>query len=109
MRLDELRHIEQCLKRNQGLISLWKLTAMNWIEHPSRNGDLESFRELNYETLFVELAQGAHHFDFRSIKWVMSIMDLLKRKFVSSMMIPCVPASPPIFWRQVWTCARSSF
>ena len=61
---------------------------MNRIEHPSRNGDLEFFGELNYKTLLVELAQGAHHFDFRSIKWVMSIMDLLKRKFVSSMMIP---------------------
>jgi hypothetical protein len=101
--LDELRHIEQCLKRNQGLISLWKLTAMNWIEHPSRNGDLESFRELNYETLFVELAQDAHHFDFRSIKWVMSIMDLLKRKFVSSMMIPCAIVSRPISWKVAWT------
>jgi hypothetical protein len=33
VRLDELRHLEQCLKRNRGLISLWKLTAMNWIEH----------------------------------------------------------------------------
>jgi hypothetical protein len=101
--LDELRHIEQCLKRNQGLISLWKLTAMNWIEHPSRNGDLESFRELNYETFLVEAAQSAHHFDFRSIKWVMSIMDLLKRKFVSSMMIPCAIVSRPISWKVAWT------
>jgi hypothetical protein len=102
VRLDELRHIEQCLKRDQGLISLWKLTAMNWIEHPSRNGDLESFGELNYETLLVEPAQGAHYFDFRSIKWVMSIMDLLKRKFVSSMMIPCGTVLRLIFWKPGW-------
>jgi hypothetical protein len=94
--LDELRHLEQGLQRNQGLISLWKLTAMNWIEHPSRNRDLESFGELNYETLFVEPAQSAHYFDFRSIKRVMSIMDLLKRKFVSSMMIPCAIVLLPI-------------
>jgi hypothetical protein len=59
-----------------------KLTAMNWIEHPSRNGDLEFFGELNYKTLLVELAQSAHHFDFRSIKRVMSIMNLLEREFV---------------------------
>ena len=82
---------------------------MNRIEHPTRNGDLESFGELNYETLFVEPAQGAHYFDFRSIKRVMSVMNLLEREFVSSMMTPCVRASPRIFWRQVWTCARSSF
>jgi hypothetical protein len=47
---------------------------MNWIEHPSRNGDLKSFGELNYETLFVEPPQGAHYFDFRSIKRVMSVV-----------------------------------
>ena len=63
---------------------------MNWIEHPSRNGDLKSFGELNYETLFVEPPQGAHYFDFRSIKRVMSVVDLLEREFVSSMMMPCV-------------------
>jgi len=73
------------------------LTAKNRIEHPSGNGDLVSFGELNYETLFVEPAQGAHDFDFGSIKRVMSIMDLLKRKFVSSMMIRCAPALLRIF------------
>jgi len=73
---------------------LLKLTTMNWIEHPSRNGDLEFFGELNYKTLFVELAQGAHHFDFRSIKRVMSVINLLEREFVSSMMIPCATALP---------------
>jgi hypothetical protein len=70
---------------------------MNWIEHPSRNGDLESVGELNYETLFVEPAQSAHYFDFRSIKRVISVMDLLEREFVSSMMTPCAIASPPTF------------
>jgi hypothetical protein len=70
---------------------------MNRIEHPSRNGDLESFGELNYETLFVEPAQSAHYFDFRSIKGVMSVMNLLEREFVSSMMIRCAIASPPTF------------
>ena len=79
---------------------------MNWIEHPSRNGDLESFRELNYETLFVELAQDAHHFDFRSIKGMMSIMDLLKREFVSSMMTPCGIRLPPISLRMAMKSAR---
>lgn len=69
------------------MIPLWKLIAKNWIEHPSRNGDLESFGELNYKTLLVEPAQGMHHFDFRSIKRVMSVMNLLERGFVSSMMI----------------------
>jgi len=102
VRLDELRHLEQCLKRNRGLISLWKLTAMNWIEHPSRNGDLEFFGELNYKTLLVELAQGAHHFDFRSIKRVMSVMNLLEREFVSSMMTPCVTVLLLICWRVAW-------
>jgi hypothetical protein len=70
---------------------------MNWIEHPSRNGDLEFFGKLNYKTLLVELAQSAHHFDFRSIKRVMSIMNPLEREFVSSMMMPCAPALPRIF------------
>ena len=70
---------------------------MNRIEHPSGNGDLESFGELDYKTLLLEPAQGAHHFDFRSIKGMMSVMDLLGRKFVSSMMIRCAIASPPIF------------
>jgi hypothetical protein len=97
VRLDELRHLDQGLQRNQGLILLWKLTAMNWIEHPSRNGDLESFGKLNYETLFVCPAQSAHYFDFRSIKRVMSIMDLLERKFVSIVMIRYAPALPPTF------------
>jgi hypothetical protein len=81
---------------------LLKLTAMNWIEHPSRNGDLESFGELNYKTLFVEPAQSAHYFDFRSIKRVISVMDLLEREFVSSMMTPCATALPRIFWRAGW-------
>ena len=80
-----------------------KLTAMNWIEHPSRNGDLEFFGELNYKTLLVELAQGAHHFDFRSIKRVMSIMNLLEREFVSSMMMPCVIPSQLTCWRVAMT------
>jgi len=79
------------------------LTAKNRIEHPSGNGDLVSFGELDYETLFVEPAQDAHHFDFGPIKRVMSIMDLLKRKFVSSMMIRCAIVSRPIFWKAVWT------
>jgi hypothetical protein len=70
---------------------------MNWIEHPSRNGDLESFGELNYETLFVEPAQSAYYFDFRSIKRVMSVMNLLEREFVSSMMMPCGTVLPRIF------------
>ena len=58
-----------------------------------------SFGKLDYKTFFVEAAQGAHHFDFRSIKRMMSVMDLLERKFVSSMMIRCGIASPPIFWK----------
>ena len=83
-----------------------KLTTMNWIEHPSRNGDLEFFGELNYKTLFVELAQGAHHFDFRSIKRVMSVINLLEREFVSSMMIPCAILLQPIYSRTGMTSAR---
>ncbi|TAK06668.1 hypothetical protein EPO44_05170 [bacterium] len=73
-----------------------KLTATNRIEHPTRNADLESFGELDYETLLVEPAQGAHHFDFRSIKGMMSVMDLLERQFVSSMMIRCGTLLPLI-------------
>ena len=75
---------------------------MNGIEHPSRNSDLESFGELDYKTFFVEPAQSAHHFDFRSIKRVMSVMDLLRREFVSSMMIRCGIVLPPIFWKVAW-------
>jgi hypothetical protein len=76
---------------------------MNWIEHPSGNGDLESFEELNYETLFVEPAQSAHYFDFRSIKRVMSVINLLEREFVSSMMMPCATALPRTYWKLEWT------
>ena len=43
MRIDQLRQFQYCPKRNRGMIPLWKLIAKNWIEHPSRNGDLESF------------------------------------------------------------------
>jgi hypothetical protein len=75
---------------------------MNGIEHPSRNGNLESFGELNYETLLVKPAQGAHYFDFRSTKGMMSVMDLLQRQFVSSMMTPCGTVSRPIFWKVAW-------
>jgi len=78
------------------------LTAKNRIEHPSGNGDLESFGELDYETLFVEPAQGAHYFDFGSIKRVISIMDLLGREFVSSVMIPCDTVLLLIFWKPGW-------
>jgi len=85
---------------------LLKLTTMNWIEHPSRNGDLEFFGELNYKTLFVELAQGAHHFDFRSIKRVMSVINLLEREFVSSMMIPCATLLRPTCWKMVMISGR---
>jgi hypothetical protein len=63
------------------------LVAKNRIEHPSRNSDLVSFGKLDYKTLLVEPAQGAHYFDFGSIKGMMSVMDLLEREFVSSMMI----------------------
>jgi len=92
-----LRQIEQCLKRNQGMISLLKLTAKNRIEHPSSNGDLDSLGKLNYKTLLVEPAQGTHHFDLCSIKGMMSVMNLLGREFVSSMMIPCAIVLPLIF------------
>jgi hypothetical protein len=71
---------------------------MNWIEHPTRNRDLELFLgKLNYKTLLVELAKSAHHFDFGPIKRMMSVMDLLERQFVSSMRIPCAIVLPPIF------------
>ncbi len=76
------------------MISLWKLTAINRIEHPCGNSDLESFGELDYKTLLVEPAQAAHYFDFGSIKGMMSVMDLLEREFVSSMMTPCGTALP---------------
>jgi hypothetical protein len=79
---------------------------MNGIEHPSRNGDLESFGELNYETLLVEPAQSAHYFDFRSIKRVMSVMDFLEREFVSSMMTPCGIRLQPICWKTATTSER---
>jgi len=79
---------------------------MNGIEHPSRNGDLESFGELNYETLLVEPAQGAHYFDFRSTKGMMSVMDLLQRQFVSSMMTPCDILLLPTCWRMVMISGR---
>jgi hypothetical protein len=81
------------------VISLWKLTAINRIEHLCGNSDLESFGELDYKTLLVEPAQGAHYFDFGSIKGMMSVMDLLEREFVSSMMTPCAILSRPICWR----------
>ena len=97
MRLDKLRQLEQGLKHNQGLISLRKLTAKNRIEHPSRNSDLKSFGKFDYKALFVEAAQSAHHFDFCSIKGMMSVMDLLGREFVSSMMIPCVTVLQRIY------------
>jgi hypothetical protein len=79
---------------------------MNRIEHPSRNGDLESFGELNYETLFVEPAQSAHYFDFRSIKRVISVMDFLEREFVSSMMMLCGIRSPLTCLKTVTTFAQ---
>jgi len=88
------------------MISLLKLTATNRIQHPTGNGDLESFGKLNYKTFLVEPAQDAHHFDFCSIKGMMSVMDLLEREFVSSMMIPCGTRSPPICWRMATTSAR---
>jgi len=78
------------------VISLRKLTARNRIEHPSWNGDLESFGKLDYETFLIKAAQDAHHFDFRSVKGMMSVMDLLEREFVSSMMTPCATAVPRI-------------
>ena len=55
-----------------------------------------SFRQLDYKTLLVEPAQGAHYFDFRSIKGVMSVINLLEREFVSSMMIPCGRCENPL-------------
>jgi len=76
---------------------------MNGVEHPSRNGDLDSFGELNYETLLVEPAQRAHYFDFRSTKGMMSVMDLLQRQFVSSMMTPCATVLPRTYWKPGWT------
>jgi hypothetical protein len=92
-----LRQLEQCLKRNQGLISLRKLTAKDRIEHPSRNGDLVSFGKFDYKTFLVKAAQGAHHFDFCSIKRMMSVMDFLGREFVSSVMICCAIPLPRTF------------
>ena len=72
-----------------------KLVAKNRIEHPSRNGDPVSFGKLDDKTFLVKAAQGAHYFDFCSIKRVMSVMNLLEREFVSSMMTPCATALPP--------------
>ena len=102
LELDELSQFEQGLKRNQGVISLLKLTAKNWIEHPSRNSDLKSFGKLDYKTFFVEPAQNAHHFDFCSIKGMMSVVDPLQRQFVSSMMIRSDTVLLLIFWKPGW-------
>lgn len=85
------------------MISLWKLTAINRIEHPTGNADLESFGKLDYETLLVEPAQGAHHLDFLSIKGMMSVMDLLEREFMSSMRIPFGILSRPTCWQTAMT------
>ena len=106
MRIDQLRQFQYCPKRNRGMIPLWKLIAINWIEHPSRNGDLVPFGKLDYKTFLLEAAQGAHHFYFRSIKGMMSVMNLLGRKFVSSMMIRCVILSRLICWRMVTISER---
>ena len=103
-----MRQLQQCRQRNQGVISLLKSTAMNRIEHPTGNGDLESFGELNYKTLLVESVQGTHHFDFRSVKGMMSVMDLLKRVFVSSVMIPYAIPMPPTSSKQESTCGLSN-
>ena len=88
------------------MIPLLKLTAKNRIEHPSRNGDLVSFGKLDYKTFLVEAAQGAHYFDFCSIKGMMSVVDPLGREFVSSMMIRCVILSRPTCWRMVMISGR---
>jgi len=87
LHLDELRQLEQCLKRDQGMTSLRKLTAKDRIEHPSRNGDLVSFGKFDYKTFLLKAAQGAHHFDFCSTKGMMSVMDSLGREFVSSIVV----------------------
>jgi hypothetical protein len=63
---------------------------------PGHVVESKSFAELDYKTLLVEPAQGAHYFDFGSIKGMMSVMDLLEREFVSSMMTPCAILSRPI-------------
>ena len=89
------------------MIPLLKLTAKNRIEHPSRNGDLVSFGKLDYKTFLVEAAQGAHYFDFCSIKGMMSVVDPLGREFVSSMMIRCAIHSPRTYWRTATTSERS--
>jgi hypothetical protein len=71
--------------------------AKNRIEHPSGNSDLVSVGKLDHKTLLPKAPQGAHHFDFCSIKGMVSVMDLLAREFVSSVRIRRAPALPRIF------------
>ena len=65
-----------------------------------------SFGKLDYKTFLVEAAQGAHYFDFCSIKGMMSVVDPLGREFVSSMMIRCAIRLRPICSKMAMTFER---
>jgi hypothetical protein len=67
---------------------------MDRIEHPARNSDLKSLRNFDHQDLLSASAEGAHHFNFRAVKRMVAVVDLLREELVSSVGSRCATAMP---------------
>ena len=71
-------------RATRGRYLLRQPAAMDRIEHPARNSNLKSLRNFDDQNLLCASAEGTHHFNFRAVKRMMSVVDLLQGELMSS-------------------------
>jgi hypothetical protein len=57
---------------------------MAGIKHPTWNRNLKSLRNFDDQNLLSASAEGTYHFNFRTVKRMVPVVDLLPRELVSS-------------------------
>jgi hypothetical protein len=57
---------------------------MAGIKHPTWNRNLKSLRNFDDQNLLSASAEGTYHFNFRTVKWMVPVVNLLPRELVSS-------------------------
>jgi len=68
---------------------LQQARAVDGIEHPARKGELKSRENFNGKNSFPTPPPNTNHFNFRSVKRMVAVMDLLPQGLMSSVRRRC--------------------
>lgn len=88
MVIDELSQGGQCVNRNGGRGCVSQRSAMDRIQHPRQDGELQAVIGSDNHARFELLAQAAHHFDFLIEKGMMAVVNTRSMKLMSSVLTP---------------------